>query len=190
MDGWTGQSLRVNLTSRTSRIETFSEEFANTWIGGRGFAVKILYDELAPGIDPLGPDNKLVVAVGPISGIPAPNTGKTIVAASRPRPAATATGISARVSRTSSARRAMTPSSSRAGPTVPRCSPSTTTTSSSCRPTRSGARARWRRTTGSRPATGRASGSSTSARAARTWSASPSSAASRGGPAAGPAWAP
>jgi aldehyde:ferredoxin oxidoreductase len=84
MDGWTGQILRVNLTSRTSRIETFSEEFAYTWIGGRGFAVKILYDELAPGIDPLGPDNKLVVAVGPISGIPAPNTGKTIVAAKSP----------------------------------------------------------------------------------------------------------
>ena len=84
MDGWTGQILRVDLTNRTHRVETFSEEFAYTWIGGRGFAVKILYDELAPGIDPLGPDNKLVVAVGPISGIPAPNTGKTIVAAKSP----------------------------------------------------------------------------------------------------------
>ena len=84
MDGWTGQILRVNLTNRTHRVETFTEEFATTWIGGRGFAVKILYDELAPGIDPLGPDNKLVVAVGPISGVPAPNTGKTIVAAKSP----------------------------------------------------------------------------------------------------------
>jgi len=84
MDGWTGQFLRVDLTSRTWRTETFSQEFANTWIGGRGFAVKILYDELAPGIDPLGPENKLIVAVGPISGIPAPNTGKTIVAAKSP----------------------------------------------------------------------------------------------------------
>jgi aldehyde:ferredoxin oxidoreductase len=84
MDGWTGQFLMVNLTNRTHRVETFDEEFATTWIGGRGFAVKILYDELAPGIDPLGPENKLVVAVGPISGIPAPNTGKTIVAAKSP----------------------------------------------------------------------------------------------------------
>ncbi len=84
MNGWTGQILRVNLTDGTHRVETFSEDFANTWIGGRGFAAKILYDELAPGIDPLGPDNKLIVAVGPISGIPAPNTGKTIVAAKSP----------------------------------------------------------------------------------------------------------
>jgi len=84
MDGWTGQILRVDLTTRTHRIEPFSEEFAHTWIGGRGFAVKILYDELQPGIDPLGPENKLVVAVGPISGISAPNTGKTVVAAKSP----------------------------------------------------------------------------------------------------------
>jgi len=84
MDGWTGQILRVDLTNRTYRSEPFSEEFAHTWIGGRGFAVKLLYDELTPGIDPLGPENKLVVAVGPISGISAPNTGKTVVAAKSP----------------------------------------------------------------------------------------------------------
>jgi aldehyde:ferredoxin oxidoreductase len=84
MNGWTGQILRVNLTTKTARIETFSEDFAYKWIGGRGFATKILYDELKPGIDPLGPDNKFIVAVGPISGIPAPNTGKTVVAAKSP----------------------------------------------------------------------------------------------------------
>ena len=84
MNGWTGQILRVNLTTKTAQIETFSEEFAHKWIGGRGFAAKILYDELKPGIDPLGPDNKFIVAVGPIAGIPAPNTGKTVVAAKSP----------------------------------------------------------------------------------------------------------
>ena len=84
MNGWTGQILRVNLTTKTFKVDTFTEDFAHKWIGGRGFAVKILYDELAPGIDPLGPDNKLIVAVGPIAGIPAPNTGKTVVAAKSP----------------------------------------------------------------------------------------------------------
>ncbi|MBP1631845.1 MAG: formaldehyde:ferredoxin oxidoreductase [Acidobacteria bacterium] len=84
MHGWTGQILRVNLTDQTWRREAFDEDFALKWIGGRGFALKILYDELAPGIDPLGPENKLVVAVGPISGISAPNTGKTVVAAKSP----------------------------------------------------------------------------------------------------------
>jgi len=84
MNGWTGQILRVNLTTKTAKTEAFSEEFARKWIGGRGFAAKILFDELAPGIDPLGPDNKFIVALGPIAGIPAPNTGKAVVAGKSP----------------------------------------------------------------------------------------------------------
>jgi len=84
MYGWTGNILRINLTSRTHKVEHFDEEFARKWVGGRGFALKILWDELKPGIDPLGPENKLIVTVGPIAGIPAPNTGKTVVAAKSP----------------------------------------------------------------------------------------------------------
>ena len=49
-------------------MEKISEEFAQKWVGGRGFAIKILWDELKPGIDPLGPENKLIVSVGPIEG--------------------------------------------------------------------------------------------------------------------------
>ncbi len=84
MKGWTGYILRVNLTDKTWKKESFTEEFAKKWVGGRGFASKILFDELKPGIDPLGPENKLVVALGPIAGIPAPNTGKVVVAAKSP----------------------------------------------------------------------------------------------------------
>jgi aldehyde:ferredoxin oxidoreductase len=84
MNGWTGRILRVNLSTKSHRVETFTDEFAKKWIGGRGFAAKILFDELKPGLDPLGPDNKFIVAVGPISGIPAPNTGKAVVAAKSP----------------------------------------------------------------------------------------------------------
>lgn len=84
MVGWTGNILRINLSDRSHKKEGFDEKFALKWVGGRGFALKILWDELKPGIDPLGPENKLVVAVGPIAGIPAPNTGKTVVAAKSP----------------------------------------------------------------------------------------------------------
>jgi aldehyde:ferredoxin oxidoreductase len=84
MKGWTGNILRVNLSHKTFRKETYGEDFATKWVGGRGFALKILWDELKPGIDPLGPENKLIVALGPLAGIPAPNTGKTVVAAKSP----------------------------------------------------------------------------------------------------------
>jgi len=84
MNGWTGRILRVNLTTKKSRVDGFDEAFARKWVGGRGFAAKILFDELKPGVDPLGPENKFIAAVGPIAGIPAPNTGKTVVAAKSP----------------------------------------------------------------------------------------------------------
>lgn len=84
MKGWTGNILRADLSSKSSRTDTFDEAFAQKWLGGRGFAIKTLWDELKPGIDPLGPENKLIVALGPVSGIPAPNTGKAVVAAKSP----------------------------------------------------------------------------------------------------------
>ncbi|MBI5624630.1 MAG: aldehyde ferredoxin oxidoreductase family protein [Elusimicrobia bacterium] len=84
MKGWTGNILRIDLTKKTHRKEQFTEEFARKWIGGRGFALKLLWDELKPGIDPLGPENKLLVVLGPIAGVPMPNSGKTIVAAKSP----------------------------------------------------------------------------------------------------------
>ena len=84
MNGWTGNLLRINLSTESVKKESFTEEFAKTWVGGRGFALKILWDELKPEIDALGPENKLVVALGPLAGIPAPNTGKTVVAAKSP----------------------------------------------------------------------------------------------------------
>ena len=84
MKGWNGKILRVNLSNKVYTSETFDEDFAKKWLGGRGFALKILWDELKPGIDPLGPENKLIIALGPISGIIAPNMGKVVVAAKSP----------------------------------------------------------------------------------------------------------
>jgi aldehyde:ferredoxin oxidoreductase len=53
-------------------------------MGGRGYAVKLLWDELKPGTDPLGPENMLIFAGGPYSGFAVPNSGKLVVAAKSP----------------------------------------------------------------------------------------------------------
>ncbi len=39
-----GKILRVNLTTRTISTEPINEEIARKYIGGKGYAVKILYD--------------------------------------------------------------------------------------------------------------------------------------------------
>ena len=84
MKGWTGKLLRIDLTNRKYKIEDYPESMARDFLGGRGFAIKLLWDELEPGIDPLSPKNKLVIAGGPLTGLPVPNTGKMVVAAKSP----------------------------------------------------------------------------------------------------------
>ncbi|MGQ9782090.1 MAG: aldehyde ferredoxin oxidoreductase N-terminal domain-containing protein [Nitrososphaeria archaeon] len=68
-----GKILRVNLTMRQSSTEPLLGENQRTFLGGRGLAISILYRKIRPGIDPLGPDNKLVFATGPISAKGCPN---------------------------------------------------------------------------------------------------------------------
>ncbi len=84
MGGWTGRILRVDLTRRKTFVEELSPKMAVDFLGGRGFAVKILWDELKPGTDPLSPDNLLIFATGPLTGLPLPSSGKMVVAAKSP----------------------------------------------------------------------------------------------------------
>ncbi|UNQ74064.1 aldehyde ferredoxin oxidoreductase family protein [Infirmifilum sp. NZ] len=84
MKGWNGKILWIDLTSKSVKIQEYDGDFAKTYIGGRGFAVRLLWDHLAPGTDPLSPDNILVIATGPLTGLPGPSTGKLVVAAKSP----------------------------------------------------------------------------------------------------------
>jgi len=70
MFGYMGKFLRVNLTDNRIAEERLEEDVARAFLGGRGLGGKILFDELEPGIDPLGPKNKLIVAAGVVTGIP------------------------------------------------------------------------------------------------------------------------
>ena len=82
--GWAGKILRIDLTKKEVKEQPLDKELAYNFIGGRGFAIKILWDELEPGTDPLSPDNLLIVASGPLSGSPVPSSGKMVVAAKSP----------------------------------------------------------------------------------------------------------
>jgi len=82
--GYTGKILRVDLTNQTTREETVSEELAKNYLGGTGFAIKYLYDELKPGTPPLGKENKLIFAVGPLTATGAPCSSRMAVVAKSP----------------------------------------------------------------------------------------------------------
>jgi aldehyde:ferredoxin oxidoreductase len=76
MNGYGGRILRVNLTKGTISKEPTPADVARDFIGGRGFGIYFLHKEVPKGADPLGPDNKLIISSGPISGMMVPGGGK------------------------------------------------------------------------------------------------------------------
>lgn len=74
--------LRVNMTDLTTRIEDLPEGWEA--VGGRGLTSRILDKEVPPDSDPLGADNKLIIATGPVAGTLAPSCGRISVGAKSP----------------------------------------------------------------------------------------------------------
>ena len=75
--GYWGKLLRVDLSSGEVDKEDLSEEFLEKYLGGTGFTTKVLYDEVGEDIDPLGPENPLIVAPGLLVGPNVPTASKT-----------------------------------------------------------------------------------------------------------------
>ncbi len=73
---WTGKVLRVNLTEGTCKSEPLNMEWAHAYLGQRGLATKYLSEEIDPRVDPLSPDNKLIMTTGPLTGTCASTAGR------------------------------------------------------------------------------------------------------------------
>jgi aldehyde:ferredoxin oxidoreductase len=82
--GWSKRILWFDASRREAKEWRYPGEMAKLFIGGRGFAIKILWDHLRPGTDPLSPENLFIAAAGPLTGLAGPNTGKLVVAAKSP----------------------------------------------------------------------------------------------------------
>ena len=85
MYGYFGTILKVNLSSGEVVRESFDEEFARTYLGGNGFAAKIIYDAVPPDADPLSADNVIVFALGPFNGSPVWGSSRGQIAAISPQ---------------------------------------------------------------------------------------------------------
>jgi aldehyde:ferredoxin oxidoreductase len=74
MNAYTGKILYIDLSTGSYRTDTFQEDFAKAYIGGTGFGVKTLIDNLKPGLDAFDPQNPLIYAVGATAGTMVPGT--------------------------------------------------------------------------------------------------------------------
>jgi len=77
--GYAGKILMVDLTTGAIREESPSEETYRQFIGGTGLGVRVLYERMKPGVDPLGPDNMLGFVTGPLTATSVPGSGRFTV---------------------------------------------------------------------------------------------------------------
>ena len=82
--GYTGKVLRINLTENKIYTEPLSQEEATLFLGGRGLNAHRLYREVPAGTDPMGPENKLMVATGPLVGTMFPTASRFNASAKSP----------------------------------------------------------------------------------------------------------
>jgi aldehyde:ferredoxin oxidoreductase len=84
MPGWCGRVLWVDLTRGRVEERPLDPNVARDYIGGRGLGIKHLLDEVDPAVDPMGPDNDLVMATGPLTGTSAPTAARYMVMTKSP----------------------------------------------------------------------------------------------------------
>jgi aldehyde:ferredoxin oxidoreductase len=74
--GYGGSILRINLTEGKISKEPTPDELIRDYVGARGFIIRTLHEELAPGTDPLSPEAIFITATGPLTGLFVPSSGK------------------------------------------------------------------------------------------------------------------
>jgi len=82
--GHTGKILRVNLSTRHVSVEEHDERFCRRYLGGTGLVAYTLLKEVPPRVDAFDPQNRLIFALGPVSGAPLAGAGRSSVGAKSP----------------------------------------------------------------------------------------------------------
>jgi aldehyde:ferredoxin oxidoreductase len=82
--GWCGKILRIDLTTGRIRTEALDPAVARKYVGGRGLGIYYLAGEVDPACDPLAPENKLIMTVGPLTGTAAPTGARYMVTTKSP----------------------------------------------------------------------------------------------------------
>lgn len=74
--GYAGKILFVDLSTGSIEETAVPEKTYREFIGGYGLGIRILYEQMPPGADPLGPDNMLGFVTGALTGTSSPGSGR------------------------------------------------------------------------------------------------------------------
>jgi aldehyde:ferredoxin oxidoreductase len=84
MGGYKNRILEVDLSKSRMTTTDVPDEDKRRFIGGSGVAAKLFFDRFNPGIDPLSPDNPLIIMNGPLTGTTLPGTSRFAVCGKSP----------------------------------------------------------------------------------------------------------
>jgi aldehyde:ferredoxin oxidoreductase len=79
-----GQILDIDLTTETWKLSEYPQDLARKYLGGRGFNMHVLYHQLPANINPLGPENLLILSCGLLTGTDAPSSARLHINALSP----------------------------------------------------------------------------------------------------------
>ena len=82
---FTGKVARVDLSKGTIREEETRLDWARQFLGGAGLATRYLLEETPSGVDPLGPENRLIFMTGPLTGTSSASASRYSVVARSPQ---------------------------------------------------------------------------------------------------------
>ena len=75
-----GKYLKIDLSRREITEEPYDDTFARLYLGGNGFAAKLIIDNVPADVNPLDPENVIVFSVGPLTDTPVWGTSRGHVA--------------------------------------------------------------------------------------------------------------
>jgi len=84
MAGYQNRVLEVDLSTSQMNIIDVPDEDKRRFIGGSGIAAKLFLDRVNPKVDPLSPDNPLIIMNGPLTGTTLPGTSRFAVCGKSP----------------------------------------------------------------------------------------------------------
>ena len=70
MKGFYNRILHINVSDQSFHVEPDEDTILDRYLGGKGLSTYLLLKQNPPGVDPLSPENHLILATGPVSGTP------------------------------------------------------------------------------------------------------------------------
>ena len=70
MKGFYNRILKINMSDPGYQMDPIEDTVLEIWLGGKGLATHLLMEHNPPGVDPLGPENHVILTTGPVSGTP------------------------------------------------------------------------------------------------------------------------